>query len=127
MKRIVVSVGLAILFSAPVLAQHALVGKYTGSFVQRTGTGEYTPGLTLEILTVEGDTVKGTAVRGAAGSSRGCAGEYPVEGKLKGDTLELKATTKGGPSGDCQLTLKLTVEGTKLVGTLLKYPAQLSK
>ena len=127
MKRIAVSAGLAILFSAPVLAQHALVGKYTGSFVQRTGTGEYTPGLTLEILTVEGDTVKGTAVRGAAGSARGCAGEYPVEGKLKGDILELRATKKGGQAGDCQLTLRLTVEGSKLVGTLLKYPAQLSK
>ena len=127
MKKIIVAAGLAILFSAPVLAQHALVGKYTGSFVQRTGTNEYTPGLTLEILTVEGDTVKGTAVRGASGSARGCAGEYPVEGKLKGDTLELKATTKGGPAGDCDLTLRLTVEGNKLVGTLLKYPAQLSK
>ena len=127
MNKIVVSAGLAVFFSAPVLAQHALVGKYTGSFVQRTGSGEYTPGLTLEILTVEGDTVKGKAVRGAAGSARGCAGEYPVEGKLKGDTLELKATEKGGPAGDCQLTLKLTVEGNKLVGTLLKYPAQLSK
>jgi len=127
MKKIVVSAGLAILFSVPVLAQHALVGKYTGSFVQRTGSGEYTPGLTLEIRSVEGDTVKGTAVRGAAGAAFRCAGEYPVEGKLKGDTLALRATTKGGSAGDCDLTLRLTVEGSKLVGTLLKYPAQLSK
>lgn len=128
MKKTVLSAGLAILFSAPVLAQHALVGKYTGSFVQPTPSqGDLMPGITLEILSVEGDTVKGTAVRMTAAASRRCAGEYPVEGTLKGDTLELKATTKGGPAGDCDLTLRLKVEGNKLVGTVLKYKAQLSR
>ncbi len=127
MKKIVVAAGLAISFSTPVLAQHALVGKYSGSFAQTTSQGELHPGLTLEILAVEGDIVKGTAVRMALGPSRGCAGEYPVEGKVKGDTLALRATKKGGPAGDCDLTLRLKAEGNKLVGTMLNYKVELSK
>jgi len=111
------------------LAQQTLLGKYSGSFSSFTNFGQVITGITLEILSVDGDKVSATAVRargGAAGRSP-CAGEYPVEGKLKGDTLALRATTKGGPAGDCDLTLRLTVEGNKLVGTVLKYKAELSK
>jgi hypothetical protein len=46
---------------------------------------------------------------------------------IKGDELELRATRKGGPAGDCGMVLRLTVEGNKLVGTMNKLKAQLSK
>jgi len=49
---------------------------------------------------------------------------------VKGDTLELRGTEKGIKAigaGDCQMTLRLTVDGNKLVGTVNKSQAQLSK
>lgn len=113
--------------STCVYAQQDLVGKYTGTYPQSTPRGEVSLGLTLEILAVEGDTVKGKAVRIAAGQAgRACAGAYPVEGTLKGDALELKATEKGA-TGDCGMVLKLMVEGTKLVGTIGNARTQLSR
>ena len=127
MKKIVVSVGVFLVFSGPVIAQQTLLGKYSGSFMQATSLGDVSTGLTLEILTVEGDTVKGKAVRMAEGTRVSCAGEYPVEGKVKGDALELIATEKGGPAGDCPMTFRLTVEGSKLVGTMNNFKTQLSK
>ena len=127
MKNIVIAAVLALLFSCPVLAQQTLLGKYSGSFVLITKRGDVNAGLTLEILTVEGDTVKGKAVRMAEGTRVSCAGEYPVEGKVKGDALELIATEKGGPAGDCPMTFRLTVEGSKLVGTMNNFKTQLSK
>ena len=127
MNKIVVAAGLAVLVSAPVLAQHALVGKYTGSFTQPTTNGDMHPSITLEIVSVEGNTVKGTAVRGSAGPAYRCAGEYPMEGKVKDNALTLRATTKGGRAGDCDLSFRVTVEGNKLVGTVLNYKTELTK
>jgi len=49
---------------------------------------------------------------------------------VRGDTLELRATEKGIKAigaGDCEMTLRLTVDGDKLVGTINKSNAQLSK
>ena len=103
-----------------------LLGKYTGSF-ERLG-GHRTGGLILELLTVESDTVKGKAVRMAYGPyATMCNGNYRVEGKLKGDALELRSIEKAGIAGDCDMTLNLTVEGNKLVGTINNDKAQLSR
>ena len=46
---------------------------------------------------------------------------------MKGNELQLKATEKGGPAGDCNVNLKLTVEGNKLVGTMGQFKTTLSK
>jgi hypothetical protein len=126
MKKIVFSAGIVFALSGPVFAQQTLLGKYSGSFTQTSRLSNVSVGLSLEILSVDGDTVKGKAVRYAIGKGA-CAGEYPVEGNVKGDVLELKATQKGGPSGDCGMTLRLTVEGNKLVGTMNDFNTQLSK
>src|SRR5262245_12807279 len=128
MHKLVVPAGLAAFFVAiPVFSQNALVGKYNGSFAQPTSQGDVHPTITLEIVSVEGDTVKGKAVRGSAGPAYRCAGEYPMEGKVKDSALTLRATAKGGRGGDCDLTFRLTVEGNKLVGTVLNYKTELSK
>ena len=133
MRRIVYSAGIAIMLSGPVFAQQTLLGKYTGTFVQTGGRGgESTTGIALEILSVDGDNVAGKAIRAPAarGGRSTCHGEYPVEGMVKGDTLELRGTEKGIKAigaGDCQMTLRLTVDGNKLVGTVNKSQAQLSK
>jgi len=132
LKNILIAAASALLFSCPVLAQQTLLGKYSGSFSSFTNFGQVITGITLEILSVDGDKVSATAVRargGAAGRSP-CAGEYPVEGTVKGDTLVLRATEKGVKAvgaGDCGLMLRLTVDGNKLVGTVNKNEAQLSK
>ncbi len=127
MKNNVLGVGLILFFSVSVFAQEALVGKYSGAFTQPTRNGDQQVGLTLEISSVEGGAVKGTAVRMAPPGRGGCRGEYPVEGTVKGNELTLKATEKGGPAGDCNVNLKLTVEGNKLVGTMGQFKTTLSK
>ena len=127
MKRIVVAAGLAFTFSCPVFAQQALLGKYTGTYIAKISSGERAMGLTLEITAVDGDIVKGKAFRTAFVPRPPCNGNYPMEGKLKGDSLVLRATEKGGPLGDCTMTLRLTVEGDKLVGTMNGVKARLSK
>ena len=128
MKKIVVAVGLAISISAPVLAQDALLGKYSGSYRQQVGSqGEKTAGITLEILSVEGGAVKGKAARSRLGSLDNCGGEYSLEGKVNGNELFLKSTSSSVGSGDCSMVLRLTVEGSKLAGTLNKGNVQFSK
>ena len=132
MKKIVYSAGMVFMLSGPVFAQQTLLGKYSGSFVQTSQRGDLSTGITLEILSVDGDSVAGKAIRAprAGGGRSTCHGEYPVEGKVKGDTLELRGTEKGIKAigaGDCQMTLRLTVDGNKLVGTINNSKAQLSK
>jgi len=124
MKNIVIAAVSAFLFSSPALAQQTLLGKYTGTFVLPGGSAR---GLTLEILSVEGDIVKGKAFRALIRERDGCHGEYLVEGTLKSDILDLRAIEKGGPAGDCPMRLRLTVEGNKLVGTMGKLEARLSR
>jgi len=125
MNNFLIALVLVLLFAGPVSAQQTLLGKYSGSFSGITGSGgnPYQGGLTLELASLEDGIVRGKAVRGGGP----CRGEYPVEGMIKGDELELRATRKGGPAGDCGMVLRLTVEGNKLVGTMNKLKAQLSK
>jgi hypothetical protein len=127
MKRNALGVGLLLILSGAVFGQETLVGKYSGHYVFKGSTGDRNQGLTLEITSAEGDAVKGKAVRMGSGMFVGCNGEYPVEGKLKGNALILRSVTKSGPAGDCSMTLRLTVEGNKLVGTLGQMKAELSK
>ena len=127
MNKIIIAVGSILVFSCPVFAQQTLLGKYSGSFMQRTHRGDYSAGLTLEIVSLEGDTAKGKVWRSSATQRGSCAGEYPVEGTLKDNALILKSTEKGGHAADCGVNLKLTVEGSKLVGTMNNFKAELSK
>jgi hypothetical protein len=126
MKMNVLGVGLVIFFSGGVLGQQTLLGKYTGTYVQAISRGDVNQSLTLEITSVDGDTVKGKAVR-TAQRQGACNGEYPVEGTVKGNDLNLKSLAKGGPAGDCNMALKLTVEGNKLVGMMNSFKTELSK
>ena len=98
MKNIVFSAGIVFMLSGPVFAQQTLLGKYSGSFMQTASRGDINIGITLEILSVDGDIVTGKAIRSQGGAGRSsCHGEYPVEGKVKGDALSLRATKKGRP------------------------------
>ena len=99
--------------SACVYAQESLSGRYTGYFVANTRVGTQAVGLTLVIDSVVDGAVKGTATNYA----KVCRGDFPMEGKLQGDKLELRSIAKGGPAGDCSLEWSLNVEGNKLVGT----------
>jgi hypothetical protein len=129
MNRILCSAGISLVFSALAFAQHALVGTYSGSFFfENFASSVNRPvGLKLEILTVEGDIVKGKVWRGGAGPAAPCAGDYPVEGNLKGDTLVLRGTQMSGLAKDCGMALRLKVDGNRLVGTMNKLEAQLSR
>ena len=112
-------------FSGSVVAQQSIVGKYSGDFAKSTNQGDATQPLALDIRSVEGDTVKGIVDRYGKGS---CVGEYSVAGTVKGDTLKLRATKKGGDAGDCGLWLTMTIQGNKLVGMMNdRWRAELSK
>jgi hypothetical protein len=125
MKNIVIAAVSALLFSCPALAQQTLLGKYSGTYsaITLSGGNPIHVGLTLELASLEDGIVKGKAAR----MGGPCRGDYPVEGMIKGDELELRATRKGGPAGDCGMRLRLTVVGNKLVGTMNKNKAELSK
>ena len=123
MSNFLIAAVLVLLFACPVSAQQTLLGKYSGTYstVTLSGGNPYQGGLTLELASLEDGIVKGKAVRGGGP----CRGEYPVEGTIKGNQLELRG--KGGPAGDCGMVLRLTVEGNKLVGAYNKAKAQLYK
>jgi hypothetical protein len=88
--------------------------------------GQTVVGITMEILSVAGDTVSAKAVRAASTFRSPCAGEYRLEGKVKGNALTLRAVS--APSaGDCTLTMRLKVDGNKLAGTVNKWDIHLSK
>ena len=129
--KVVAAMAFAVLVSvvAGVYAQDALPGRYTGTYAFLGGSKENTVRLTLVIASVEGGIVKGTATNeGSTGRKNPCGGDYPMEGKYEGNKLQLKSTEKGGRVGDCGLSLNLTVEGNKLVGTTgAGYKVQLSK
>lgn len=126
MKNYVIAAVCALLVSCPVLAQQALLGKYSGTFTIHDERGQVVTGISLEILSVEGDKVSAKAVRAAAGKRSPCAGEYRLEGMVKGDDIALRSVSSPG-AGDCVLNMRLNVDGNKLVGTINKNSAQLSK
>ena len=128
MKNIVIAAVSALLFSCPVLAQQTLLGKDSGSFSNPDSRrGNVVTGISLEILSVDGDVVSAKAVRASPRGRSSCAGEYQLMGKVRGDILVLKSIEKAGSAGDCGLNVRLTVDGDKLVGTINRFDAQLSK
>ena len=127
MKNSIPGIGLAVLFSCNAHAQSPLPGTYSGYYLAKLVTGERAMGLTLEIATVEGNHVTGTASRMAMAPRPPCNGSYPVEGKLKGDLLFLRAIEKGGPTKECGMMLRLKVEDGRLIGTMNGVRAELSK
>ena len=114
-----VAIAGVMLMATCVYAQESLSGRYTGNLLVNTSSqGTQAVGLALVIDSVEGGVVKGTVTRFAAGRiGAGCAGSYPMEGKLEDKKLALHSAGKGGQAGDCSLRLNLSVEGNKLIGT----------
>ena len=104
-------VGLA---AFPAHAQDSLAGTYKGSMTITGGFGTLNVGVTLVIAQVEGGKLTGTGTL-HAGS---CAGDYPIQGGVKGDAIGLISTKKGGAGGDCSFGFKGRVEGNQLVGTM---------
>ena len=113
----------ALCASGAVFAQDSIVGRYTGSFDFQTNQGLQKVGVTVVIDSVEDGRVKGTATMGG----RACAGDYPVEGTLKGSELAVRSTRKGGPAGDCSFAFRGTAEGSRLVGRMGKYDVELRR
>jgi hypothetical protein len=104
-------------------AQDSLVGKYNGSYEVHTMRGPQKFGVTLAINSVEAGRVTGTATL----HQGGCRGDYPVAGSVKDDAIGVRATTKGGPAGDCGFGFKGKVDGNRLVGQMGKYEVELRK
>lgn len=114
----------AVFLSAEVWADGPTIGKYDGSYTMPSHRGPRPRGLTIVIESVEGGLVKGVATR----HEDKCRGDYPVQGKMDGNKLQLRATEKGGPAGDCGFSANMTVEGNKMVGTMGDgSPVQVSK
>lgn len=88
-------------------------GKYTGSMTKMTNRNIQQWGVAVLIESVEDGVVKGVATR----YQGNCRGDVPIQGRLEGNTLKLRESSKGGPAGDCGFRATLTVEGNKLVGT----------
>lgn len=111
-RPLVVSVlAIAMGCNAPVFAQEALIGTYSGTLEGKTANSQKI-GVTLVIASVDGMVVKGTVTRHQKGA---CNGDYPMEGSIDGNTLVMKATQKSDL--DCNFKMNVKVEGSKLVGT----------
>ena len=113
----------ALLLSFTALSQESLPGAYQGAFEVHTNLGIQSVGVTLKIDAVDDGKVKGVATMGG----RACAGDYPVEGTLKGQQIAVRATQKGGRAGDCSFAFAGTVDGNRLVGKMGKYDVELRK
>jgi len=114
---------IALVCSVTALAQESIVGTYKGSFEVHTNIGMMPVGVSLVISGVDDGKVNGVATLGG----RGCAGDYPVEGTLKGSEIAVRAPQKGGRGGDCSFGFRGTVEGNRLVGRMGKYDLELRK
>ena len=111
------------LWGSACFAQDALVGKYAGSFPIQTNRGNVDVGVTVVIASAEDGKLKGTGTYHAGP----CAGDYPLEGYVKGNAVGLRGTAKGGRAGDCAFGFKGTVEGNRLIGSIGKYEIELRK
>ena len=117
--------GLAALlfFAASVHAQESVTGRYTGSFTAQMQGRDVPVGLTMVISSVEDGRVKGVATM----DGQSCGGDYPFEGYLKGNAIGVRSNVKGGRAGDCVFGMTGTLEGNRIVGTIGRFPLQLSK
>jgi hypothetical protein len=110
-------VGIALLSASLALAQDSLVGTYTGNYLLSNRSGDTPVGLQLIIESVENGVVKGTARLSRTSKANYCAGEYPVQGTYRDNTLKLRSSERSGIAADCGLSLNLKQEGNKLTGT----------
>jgi hypothetical protein len=117
------AVGIAIVCATTAFAQDAALGTYKGSFDVQTSGGMMAVGVNLTINSVDDGKVKGSATLGG----RGCAGDYPLEGTLRGSDLAVRATRKGGVAGDCDFGFRGTVQGDRLVGKAGRFDLELRK
>ena len=97
--------------SAGAMAEAVLAGKYKGSYVTVTRTGNSTVGVTLDVkeVTKEGK-VRADVVMSNNGS---CDGTYPMSGNLAASSLALKSTKKSGVAKDCSFGMDLRLEGAE--------------
>jgi hypothetical protein len=123
MKAFASVVMLLLCMCAPAHGQEGLTGKYTGSFVAQVFGRDVDVGLTIVISSVQEGRVTGVATMGG----QSCGGDYPFEGYLKGKELGVRSNVKGGRAGDCTFGMLGTLEGNKIVGTMGRYPLQVSK
>ena len=109
-------VALMLLFASLVHAEESsLVGRYTGTFqVQDNYTPNRTIGMTLVIQKASEGKVDASGQLHARGP---CHTQFPMVGTLKGNQLQLETVRPEGKDSDCPIVLKLTVDGSKLVGT----------
>jgi hypothetical protein len=123
--KLPVAIAFAVMISgsAGALAQDSIAGTYNGNYEVYNRAGKQTYGVTLVINSVEDGKVKGTATY----HQGSCRGDYPVEGTLKDGVVGVRATAKGGPSGDCSFGFKGKVDGNRLVGNMGKYDVELRK
>jgi hypothetical protein len=103
----------------PVLAQDSLAGAYRGNFT----VDNFNVGVTLVIAQVQDGKLTGTGT--FHGGS--CAGDYPVQGGVKGDGIGLISTKKGGASADCVFGFRGRIEGNQLVGSMGRHQVTLRK
>ena len=101
--------------SAGAMAQAVLAGKYKGSYVTVTRTGNTTVGIILDVKEV---TKEGKVRAEVLMSNNGtCDGTYPMSGNLAASSLALKSTKKSGAAKDCSFGMNLRLEGSdKLSG-----------
>ena len=85
-------VAMAVSLAAGVQAQESILGTYSGSFTVPSMKGDLQLGLELVITAVKDGIADGTAKI----HQGPCAGDYVMQGKLEGDSLQMQATTKGG-------------------------------
>ena len=115
MKRLVLAVALIVPGVSMVIAQDSIVGTWHGgySYIGKRNTANM--GVQLNIASVENGLVKGTAT--LLSHTAPCAGDYPMQGRLEGNKLSIRATSKGGRDGDCSFRLDVVHEGNTLTGT----------
>jgi hypothetical protein len=105
-----------------VCAQESLVGTWNASYTS-TGIQSTLQSVRVIITSAENGVVKGTATR----SDKGCFGEYPIEGRVKGDDIRVRATKKGGPAGDCGFGFVGRLEGDKIIAKYGNYELTFTK
>ena len=103
-----------------------LVGRYTGTFQAQDN---YMPnriiGMTLIVQKAAEGKVEATGQLHARGP---CHTPFPMAGTLEGNQLQLQTVRRAGKDADCQILVKLTVDGSRLVGTTRHgLPVRLSK
>ena len=120
---------LALGFAGFACAEEAsIVGRYTGTFDAPGTQRQNVPvGLTLVIDKVVDRKIEATGQIHPLGAAQ-CVGEFPMAGVVNGKDLRLRNVKPFGRTNECNLVLRLTLDGSRLVGTTAGgRPVQLSR